>query len=54
LAPVLGQTEEQALEQMQGLIWLTSSEQKEHNYLGTADKIGDFAEVFRSYREIFI
>lgn len=48
LAPVLGQTEQQALEQMKGLVWLTSSEQKEPQYLGTTGQIGKFAEVLEA------
>lgn len=54
LAPVLGQSEEQALEQMKGLIWVTSTEQKESNYLGTKDQIGDFAKVLESTGEFLL
>lgn len=54
LAPVLGQTEEQALEQMQGLVWLTSSEQQAATYLGTADKVGQFANVLEDTGEFLL
>ncbi|MED4454230.1 ABC transporter substrate-binding protein [Metabacillus fastidiosus] len=48
LAPALGLTEEQTLQQMEGLIWLDYSEQKASDYLGTNEETGQFANVLES------
>lgn len=48
LAPVLSLSEQETLKQIEGLIWLTSSEQKGQDYLGTADKVGEFANVLEA------
>lgn len=48
LATVLGVSEEDTLEQIEGLIWIDSSEQQTAEYFGTADSKGKFAQVLET------
>lgn len=45
LTTVLGVSEEEVLAQIEGLIWVDSSEQQTNEYFGTADSKGNFAQV---------
>jgi len=45
LAPALGVTPEETAQQMKGLIWVNSTEQRTEKYLGREGKPGQFANV---------
>jgi len=47
IAPQLGVSPAESLQQMKQLVWLTSSEQANGKYLGSAEKPGAFASVLR-------
>ena len=48
LSETLSLTEDQVLSQMEGLIWLSYSEQLQTQYLGTAEQTGQFIDVLES------
>ncbi|GAA3408894.1 glycine betaine ABC transporter substrate-binding protein [Paenibacillus hodogayensis] len=54
LAPILSTTEADSLSQMNELVWLLSSEQRDAKYLGAPGKIGDFAKVLKETGDFLV
>ncbi|MFC4099514.1 taurine ABC transporter substrate-binding protein [Paenibacillus xanthanilyticus] len=48
LAPLLGQNEQDSLDQMNQLVWLKSEEQREPKYLGASGAESDFAKTLKA------
>ncbi len=54
LTTVLGVSEEEVLAQMEGLIWVDSTDQQTADYFGTADQKGAFAQVLQTTGEFLV
>ena len=48
LTSALGVTEAEVLAQIEGLIWINEKEQQAADYLGSADQIGQFAQILET------
>ncbi|MBP1995851.1 taurine ABC transporter substrate-binding protein [Paenibacillus eucommiae] len=54
LAPLLSQTEAEALSQMNELVWLLASEQRDAKYLGADGQAGGFSKVLKETAEFLV
>lgn len=54
LATELGISPEESLQAMDKLIWLTSAEQADAQYLGTPDNVGNFAQVLEESAQFMV
>lgn len=54
IAPELGISPEESLQAMNKLIWLTSDEQADAQYLGTPDNVGNFAQVLEESAKFMV